>query len=194
MINTNLTLDTYLANSTKNAVVDPTDNQAAKAVIPTSTDTGSSFDPAVNLDLSEEAKKILAQLQQQQQQTQDEPTLKQPFKLNDAQTKQITDIVQSFKDEPITQETFQKINDALQDAGLASDKLAVLNSAASFNSTSFLASLLSGNSQNTPSLMSISQNMSNMQEKQSEYLQGIYDYWQATTTQTPDDGTGAIDR
>jgi hypothetical protein len=193
MINTNLTLDTYLANSTKNAVVDPTDNQAAKAVIPTSTDTGSSFDPAVNLDLSEEAKKILAQLQQQQQQAQDEPVLKQPFKLSDTQTKQITDIVQSFKDEPITQETFQKINDALQDAGLGSDKLAVLNSAASFNSTSFLASLLSGNSQNTPSLMSISQNMSNMQEKQSEYLQGIYDYWQATTTQTSEEGTGAID-
>ena len=184
MITTNLNLASYLSNGAQSGVVDPfqpiTSSVANTAVQPVS-----SFDPAVNLDLSDAAKKILAASQQSKQ----TPTLTQPFSLSAQQTKQITDIIQSFKSAPLTNDTFTAISDALKKAGVGADKLAALDSLKSFNQTNNLASYLSAADGTGPAVPTQEQNASDMQNKQNQFLQSVYNYWQATTTSSPASAT-----
>jgi uncharacterized protein (DUF1778 family) len=98
------------------------------------------------------------------------------FILTDAQQAAIKTIIAKYKDAPLTQDTFNAIQNALAAAGLSPQTLAAEDQVNSFNPTSVLLSALNGNFAN---LQNTANSASNEQTKESRYLQGIVKLWEA---------------
>ncbi len=66
------------------------------------------------------------------------------FVLTRNQQETLNGIIEQYKDAPFTQETFNKIQDALEKAGLSTKTLSAQDSARNFNATKFLLDALNG--------------------------------------------------
>jgi len=98
---------------------------------------------AYMLDLSPEAKSYMSA-------TASASTGVTSFSLSPQQQEKLDSILQQFKDEPYTQETFNKIQTELQKAGLSPDQLASIQQSKDFSPTQALIDALTGNFSTNP--------------------------------------------
>ena len=101
------------------------------------------------------------------------------FILSKSQKKTLQDILVKYKDEPQTQDTFNKIQDDLKKAGLDPDSLTVKDKAKSFNPIQTFLDILSGKSENNAEdpLKTKATDESQYQTKKSNYLNQVIDIW-----------------
>ncbi len=174
-INTSIYSGGYYALNGSNAA--PANSKSASTGITTATDNSSKGLSAYLLDLSPDAQKYL-----QTQQT----AANAGFNLTAEQTKTISDILQKYKDEPQTQETFNKIQDDLNAAGLSPERLSLLEKTKSFDATSVLIKALNGDFSD-----SIQATEESTKTKSSNFIDGIIKQWQ-TIAAKKDDVIAAI--
>ena len=132
-INTSLYSGGYYALNGSNAA--PASSKSSSLTSALNGQNANAASDAYLLDLSPDAQKYL-----QTQQT----AANAGFNLSSEQTKTISDILQKYKDEPQTQETFNKIQDDLNAAGLSPERLSQLEKTQSFDATSILIKALNG--------------------------------------------------
>lgn len=101
------------------------------------------------------------------------------FTLTQAQQQQVKDIIIKYKDAPMTQDTFNKIQNDLEAAGLGADQLSAKDQVASLNLTSTLLDALNG--KNDP-LSSASDKLSAEKTKANNYIKDVYSLWQQTAS------------
>lgn len=99
----------------------------------------------------------------------------QGFTLNSKQQQAITDILTKYKDAPYTQDTFVKIQNDLNAAGLGASTLTMEDKAKSFNAAQVLINALSGG--NADSSNSGVASDSDEQAKANSYIQNIIGQW-----------------
>lgn len=144
---------------------------------------------AYMLDLSPEAQQYLRGLQQQPA-----PTVRQPavsedgFTLNSQQRLALASLLERFKDEPYTQETFDAIQDELDAQGIGPTQLAARYRATSFNPTASLVDALNGGNGTTPGAAPVGD--AELQERSGQYMQFVISEWKKLATPA-DDGEGA---
>jgi hypothetical protein len=68
------------------------------------------------------------------------------FQLTNEQKNKIQSILEKYKDAPYTQETYEKIQNDLEKAGVSPQKLALLDNAKNFSTTKVLIAALTGQS------------------------------------------------
>ncbi|HEU5046793.1 MAG TPA: hypothetical protein VFT64_03025 [Rickettsiales bacterium] len=134
-----------------------------------STDSSGSSDI---LDLSPAAQALLNNTSSGNTQS---PGSSSSFSLTQAQQVQINEIIAKYKDAPMTQETFNKIQNDLEAAGLGADQLSAKDQVSSLNLTSTLLDALNG--KNDP-LSSTSDKLSAEQTKANNYMKDVYSLWQ----------------
>lgn len=103
------------------------------------------------------------------------------FTLTAAQQQKIQEILEKYKDAPLNQDTYDKIQDDLKSAGLGADQLSAKDQISSFNGTAVLIDALSGvtDSNAVPTTQ-------DEQSKANNYMQSIMNSWQSITTQATD--------
>lgn len=136
--------------------------------------SGSSNSGSDILDLSPAAQQLLNNASSGSTQS---STGSSSFTLTAAQQQQVKDIIAKYKDAPMTQDTFNKIQNDLEAAGLGADQLSAKDQLSSFNLTSTLLDALSG--KNNP-LTSASDKLSAEQTKANNYMKDVYSLWQQT--------------
>ncbi len=134
------------------------------------------------LDLSEQAKAYLAQEQSPKKQ-ETAPTLPTSFLLSSKERKQLQDIIEKYKDAPLTQETYKKIEAELKEKGLSPDQLAAKEQVKSFNATQIFLDAMSG----TKTALSTEEVSASAQTKREDYTVGIIEYWASISTVEPED-------
>jgi hypothetical protein len=136
--------------------------------------SGSSSPGAYLLDLSPQAQSLLSG-----NSTSSSGGQSTEFTLTSAQETQIKNILEKYKDAPLTQATFTEIQNALQAAGLSPQTLGAEDQVKSFNPTNVLLSALNGNyaAVNSPSVTA-----SNEQTKESNYMKDIVSAWKSLDT------------
>ncbi len=111
------------------------------------------------------------------------------FTLTPSQQSQISAILAKYKNAPMTQDTYNQIQNDLQAAGLSPQQLAQQDQAKSFNATQVLINALSGQQTDTTP---VGASDAQEQTKSSTYMQNILSQWQSMSTQGSDssgDGT-----
>lgn len=103
------------------------------------------------------------------------------FTLSSGQQKQISAILEKYKDEPLTQETFNKIQDDLSAVRLAPDQLAVQDQINSFNGTQLFLDALSGKDSSLDDLTGKSS--ASKDTKSANYIDKIISQWKTISTQ-----------
>lgn len=181
-INTNIGNSGYyqLNNSSGNSSngLSGTSSLASSLLQGTSSDNNSSvFSAAYLLDLSPEAQKYLAGTAQSQAGS-NALGGTQSFILSADQRQTLNEILVRFKDEPFTQETYNKIQDALQQAGLSPQQLSMIDKATSFNPTQLLINALTG--KNTGEEADVDGTKS--QAKIDNYMQQLIGQWKSIST------------
>lgn len=104
------------------------------------------------------------------------------FTLTTAQQQKITAILEKYQSSPMTQATYEQIQNDLQAAGLSPDQLMANDITSSFNPVDSLISALNGNY----STQSASTTLGNEQTKATNYMQAIVKQWQSISTATSD--------
>ena len=99
----------------------------------------------------------------------------QSFQLSKQQQQTVDAIIAKYKDAPFNQETFNKIQDDLNEAGLGVETLKMLDKAKHFNATSVLISALTGGKGGTEADGFVSDSES--ASKADGYLQSIVSQW-----------------
>ena len=99
------------------------------------------------------------------------------FTLSQAQQSSIDTILQKYKDQPYTQDTFNQIQSDLQKAGLSPDQLASQQQVKDFNPTQTLINAMTGNkSNNNDNALVLPQNNGSQYESQKQnFVQGLVD-------------------
>ncbi len=117
----------------------------------------------------------------------------QNFTLSANQQQKITDILTKYKDAPYTQDTYNKIQNDLNKAGLGSNTLMMEDKAKTFNAPLVLINALNGGNSSDTGVTSDSDE----QAKASSYMQGIISQWKnisgnaATATSSTYDSSGS---
>jgi hypothetical protein len=109
------------------------------------------------------------------------------FVLTQAQQTAIENILEKFKGDPLTQDTFDQIQSALAAAGLSPQQLGAQDQIASFNPTNVLLEALSGN---YTSIETPGASASTEQTKETNYLQSIVSLWKSENS-TTSSGSGS---
>ena len=104
------------------------------------------------------------------------------FILSNAQRQKINDILQKYKDEPFTQEIFNKIQDDLREAGLAPDQLAQIDQVNSFNPTQVFIDIISG--KQTDLTDNASATDESEKTKSGNYISQILQQWRGISSTT----------
>jgi acyl CoA:acetate/3-ketoacid CoA transferase len=169
-INTSIYSGGYYALNGSNAA--PASNKSGALASALGGQNASASPTAYLLDLSPDAQKYL-----QTQQT----AANAGFNLTSEQTKTISDILQKYKDDPQTQETFNKIQDDLKAAGLSPERLSELEKTRSFDATSVLIKALNGDFTD-----SIQVSEETQKTKASNFIDGIIKQWQAIAAKKDD--------
>lgn len=133
-------------------------------------------DSSYSLNLSDEAKKIL-ESSSNTATTSNDKNLN--YSLTTAQSKTLDDIIEKYKDEPFTQETFNKIQDDLKAAHLGSETLSLLDRMKNFNPIAVLVAALGGASYD-PSQQSDSEAEQNT--KADNFMKAVFDKWAKIST------------
>lgn len=189
IINTNIGNSGYYqlnnpsGNTTGGSGVTPT---LASSLLQGNSADPSNYSAAYLLDLSPEAQKYLSSSPQAASSTL--PGQQQSFTLTAAQREQINQILEKYKDQPFTQETFNKIQDELTQAGLGPQQMSMIDKATSFNPTQILIDALTGRSNNQSSTSDQTQ-----QAKVDNYLQQIVGQWKSISTTVNEDGSATGD-
>ena len=102
------------------------------------------------------------------------------FQLSEKQKQTIQSILEKYKDAPYTQETYQKIQDDLDKAGLSPQKLALEDNAKNFSTTKVLIAALSGQSSDTST--SASSIQADEKTNGDKYMQYIMKQWKSLST------------
>ncbi len=152
-------------------------------------DSKSNTHAAYNLDLSPNAQNYLSGLSQTSA-TSNNPLTNSDtsmsfassngFLLSDKQQQTIQSIIAKYKDAPYTQDTFQKIQDDLTQAGLSPKQLSLEDNARNFSTTKVLVAALSGQSTSDPASSSSIQ--SDEKTNSDNYMQGIMKQWKNIST------------
>ncbi len=100
----------------------------------------------------------------------------QSFILSDKQKQTITDILTKYKDAPYNQDTFNKIQNDLNAAGLSTTTLSLLDKSKSFSATSVLISALNGGIASGADVGGVPSDTEE-QTKSSSYIQNIISQW-----------------
>lgn len=98
------------------------------------------------------------------------------FTLTSTQQTAIKNILEKYKDAPLTQATFQEIQNALQAAGLSPQTLGAEDQIKSFNPTNVLLDALGGNYN---SIQNPQTTASSEQTKEGNYMQSIVSLWKS---------------
>ena len=104
--------------------------------------------------------------------------------INSVDKEKIDGILAKYKDSPLTQDTYNSIQNDLQAAGVSPQQLAQKDALVSYSSTQVLLDALSGKTTTLPSADS-----SDEQTKATNYMQQIYKQWQSTSTAIASDTT-----
>lgn len=142
--------------------------------------TGST-DSAYQINLSPQAKAYLARLSESQSAAGSSASSSAGFALNTQQAQQIKDIVSKYKDGPLTQETFDKIQADLRTAGLGPEQLAVKDQMSGFNPTATLIAALDGSA--APAVQQPGDIMAAQQAKAENYIQKVETLWRAVVNE-----------
>ncbi len=156
---------------------------ATSLLNPNSTSNGSTFSDAYTLDLSPAAQQYLA----------GNPTsasssissANKGFVLSSKQREEVSEIIAKYKDQPFTQDTYNKIQDDLNAAGLSPQKLSMIDKATSFNPTQILVSALTGK----PASNASDTSDAAQQTKSTNFMQQIMAQWKAISTTADDAAT-----
>lgn len=177
------------------SAADPKTNQANTAASlekALSSATGSTGDTAQQLssymlDLSEQAK---AYLLEQENKAKENALGKaaDSFSLSTVEQKQLRDIIAQYKNAPLTQETFELIQQELTAKGIGAEQLAAKEQVNSFNATQLFLDALNG----TQTALSTEQISSSVQTKKENYLTDIIEYWASIST-AESDNVASID-
>ncbi|MBV8939088.1 MAG: hypothetical protein JO089_04540 [Alphaproteobacteria bacterium] len=108
------------------------------------------------------------------------------FVLSTQQQQQISAILAKYKDAPMTQDTYNQIQNDLKAAGLSPDQLALQNQMRSFNPTQTLMNALDGIGDSSDSINA--GDNSTGQANAARYMQQIIRQWQSISTTN---GSGA---
>jgi hypothetical protein len=147
-----------------------------------STGSGNSF----LLDLSDEAKSYLANIGNSSStstgsDTQDSAS----FVLSNAQLGKLRDVLEKYKDEPFTQDTFDQIQDDLAANGLGTDQLGAEETVRNINPTQMLLSALNGQTVDLDSL-SGKVDTEALKTKSDNFMSKVIDQWKAISTTVGD--------
>lgn len=165
-------------------------NPAARAYSnATQAANASSGSSAYLIDLSPEAQRYLSGLNQPQAAAAAEAqaAVNDGFVLNNQQRVALAALLERFKDEPYTQETFDKIQDALQQDDLGPNQLSARLRATSFSTTAALVDALNGGDGSTPGAKPMSD--AELQSRSGQYIQFVAAEWRKVST-TADDAEG----
>jgi len=159
-------------------------NETLAQILNASSSSGSSQNgaSAFLLDLSPQAQKLLNGT------TSSASGSSTNFVLTQAQQTAIENIIQKYKDAPLTQATFDAIQNALAAAGLSPQTLAAEDQVKSFNPTNVLLSALDGN---YTSIQNPATSASGEQAKETHYLQSIIKLWEAASAKGSSGSGGA---
>ncbi len=111
------------------------------------------------------------------------------FILSPTQQQQLSDIIAKYKNAPYTQDTFDQMQQDIDDAGLGPDQLNAEQHMRSVNPTQMLIDALNGQSDDLSSLTDTSSDAT----RSSNYMNGILSQWQnisSTYSASTDDSTG----
>lgn len=155
--------------------------------------TAWSGNSAYQLDLSPAAQQYLSQVNSQNQLA--TKIGDQGFILSSKQRTIISEVVARFADAPYTQETFDLIQDALQQEGVGPNQLSAKYRASSFNSTATLIDALSGGKGKIPGSVPVSNQ--ELQQRSEQYVSFIAAQWRDIRTEpqeaaTVDDTSDAL--
>lgn len=140
--------------------------------------TQNNSDSAYSLSLSPEAQQLLGG---------SSSSSSSSFTLTDAQQKTVEGILEQFANQPMTQATYDQIQQALQKAGLSANQLMAQDEINSV-SPSTLIDDLNGNT-NT-SLINPATVVSNEMSKADNYMQSIVQEWQSLSNAATSSGSG----
>jgi hypothetical protein len=126
------------------------------------------------LDLSPSAQAYLQQ-QQTGSSSSSSATGSTTFTLTPTQQQKLASILEKYKDEPFTQETFDQIQDDMTAAGIGINQLSAQDAAQQFNPTSQLLDTLNGISPTSTSTVST-------KTKASNFIQQVIDEWKSIST------------
>lgn len=144
-----------------------------------SAEANTAADSAYQINLSPAAKAYLAKLEEKNAATSSTSTESTGgFTLNKQQAEQIKAIVTKYKDEPLTQETFDKIQADLRAAGLGPEQLAVKEQISSFNPAASLMAALEDNSAQ-PVIQKPADIMASLEAKGKTYMEQVEKLWRA---------------
>ncbi len=153
-----------LAQSGSTAVTTSTTNAAKTAAASSAENANLS---AYLLDLSPEARDYL---------NNSAVSAVSGFTLSKTQQSAIDAILQKYKDQPYTQDTFNQIQADLQQAGLSPDQLAQQQQVKDFNPTQTLINALSGKESDNSDALGLLQNDGSQYDSQKQnFVQGLID-------------------
>lgn len=141
---------------------------------------------AYMLDLSPQARSFLGGFGSQQA---NRSTYTTPIIPSRVQWNAIDQIVKKYKDEPVTMETFDKIQNELATAGLSAEKLAMNERARNFNANASLLSSLFGRSRNSNVLSEVFPSGGVDPQVQANYQRQVMAKWLSVSTQAK---TGSV--
>lgn len=161
-----------------------TASQLEKALASASKGTGGDTPQQLSsymLDLSEQAKAYLLE-QENKAKESALGTATDSFTLNSVEQKQLRDIIAQYKNAPLTQETFDLIQEELTAKGIGAEQLAAKEQVNSFNATQLFLDALNG----TQTALSSEQIGASAQTKKENYLTDIIEYWAGISTAESD--------
>jgi len=164
------------SNAARSAVAKPSLASALGNV----TNSSSSYSDAVLVDLSPEAQKYLSGLGSPGATINSTPAANDSFVLSSQQKVALAAVLDTYKDAPYTQATFDQIQDDLQKAGLGPNQLSVHERVTSFSTTAALVDALNGGHGTTPGSTVISDG--DLQKKATNYIQDIATQWKKIST------------
>ena len=127
------------------------------------------------LDLSPEAQNYLNNGAQSA--TTDPTAANSSFTISPQDQQKIDAILEKYKDAPLTQDTYNQIQNDLTTAGLSPQQLAQKDTLTSFSATRVLIDALNGIDDPIPSASSTDE-----QTKSTNYMQQIYKQWQSVAS------------
>ncbi len=154
----------YSLNQSNTVAASGASATANAASIPTLSSTG-----AYMLDLSPEAQQYLSQSSN--------ILSNQSFVLSSAQRKTLEGVLEKYRNVPLTQDNYNKLQDDLRDAGLSSEQLALQERVRSFNPTGIFINILSGKTDNLTDIQNAQSQTT--QTKSAQYMSEIVNAWKS---------------
>lgn len=142
----------------------------SSATSPASVPTFASDNSAYTLSLSPQAQQYLSGLNNDSTVS----NSNEGFALSSADQQKLETILQKYKNLPVTQENYNKLQDELKAAGLAPDQLSAKDQVASINTTQLLLDALNGNDSTG---IDPAQESAKRQAKANNYMQNILTAW-----------------